>query len=560
MAILNKEKGCVVLRIVYAGPPMSGKTESLKSLSSLLFGAHCREEELYCPDEADGRTLYFDWLNYTGGYFKGYKVNCQLISVPGQKTLKSRRKLLLEMADVVVFVLDSDAKKLDAALDYYREMQPWLEREDEPPIGVIIQANKRDVQNVAPMPLIYETFEDNPNLLALETIATNSSGIRETFVTSVRIGLERASWLLDHGKIVTGTPHLDSGDGLLTLIQQSEAVELVQLSNIPVAQQPVRQIVDLDFSSSQLGQFIRDELNEHASGREKHVSIEAKSGPTSSDAGDVQRSLAVDAAGRNGSSITATGENNALTHFFQPSLPHKNVIAGSVFPPISGRIILHKLADAEFNVELTSEGGWEARIGNQWRLLSGTDDSFDSSNDARMHLVQYANTHKKLGALLSEHRCMVIVESDRHNEWRVWQIVRNEVTLDELLNNAFMESSPKRIAEKVYIIAEKFLHAYSLFTTNSLNLPLDIRFLGLNRNMPIFTGYLHRYAVDSEVAPVKELLKQNFGPPISKALRENQTLIASVPHILHPLVVFAKGKTENEEMVEVLRTLFIGEH
>ena len=188
MAILNKEDGCVIVRIVYAGAPMSGKTESIRSLSGLLFGANRGEEEFFSPDDTSGRTLYFDWLNYVGGYFKGYKINCQLISVPGQKTLKDRRQLLLEMADVVVFVLDSQTDKLDTALDYYREMLPWLERAGEPPVGVVIQANKRDTEEAASIEQIQQVFDDNPNLLILGTVATTSSGIREAFVSGVKVG------------------------------------------------------------------------------------------------------------------------------------------------------------------------------------------------------------------------------------------------------------------------------------------------------------------------------------------------------------------------------------
>ena len=111
MATLDEQQNTVTLRIVYSGAPMSGKTESIRSLSELLFGSTRSQDEFYTPEDTSGRTLYFDWLNYVGGYFKGYKLNCQLISVPGQKTLQTRRQFLLEMADVVVFVVDSENRK-----------------------------------------------------------------------------------------------------------------------------------------------------------------------------------------------------------------------------------------------------------------------------------------------------------------------------------------------------------------------------------------------------------------------------------------------------------------
>ena len=177
MAIINKEEGLIVVRIVYAGMPKAGKTETLKSLSVLLFGAENAEKKHYSPEETKGRTLYFDWLNYSGGCFQGYKIDCQIIAVPGQKTLKERRKMLLSMADAVVFVIDSDKNKLADAHNYYLEMQPWLLRENEYSTGIILQANKRDINSAASLELIQSEFHDADNLMLLETIAKNGKGI-----------------------------------------------------------------------------------------------------------------------------------------------------------------------------------------------------------------------------------------------------------------------------------------------------------------------------------------------------------------------------------------------
>ena len=144
MAILDNESNNIVVRIVYAGPPLAGKTESLQALAGMLLGSRA-EQAVFSPDEAHGRTLYFDWLDYVGGFFKGRRVRCQIVAVPGQDALVERRRLILESADAVVFVVDSHPEQMAAATRHYREMTPWLERsENEPPVGVMIQANKRD--------------------------------------------------------------------------------------------------------------------------------------------------------------------------------------------------------------------------------------------------------------------------------------------------------------------------------------------------------------------------------------------------------------------------------
>lgn len=575
MAILNKEEGCVVLRIVYAGAPLSGKTESLRSLSGLLFGGRRGEDEFYSPDHTDGRTLYFDWLNYTGGYFKGYKVNCQLITVPGQKTLKKRRKLLLEMADVVVFVVDSEAGKLDTALNYYQEMQPWLIRKDEPPIGVVIQANKRDSLTALPIPEIYDAFQDNPHLLVLETVATTNAGIREAFVAGVRLGLERASWLINNDKMQVGASDLTDGDALLNLIQAQEesersAYKLQAETYSPETQQSIKPVVDLDLSASQLSRIIHEEI------KLKEVSIvdtvpdltttsEFASGfavETSNSVEVEDEALAAESKPIQNGSAFVLDSSHLEIKVKHPALPNKDVVAGSVFPPITGRIILHKLANEDVSLEQHPDGGWEAKIGSQWRLLSRSEDCFATSNDARMRLVYYANKHKKLETYLSEHRCMAIVESEEQDEWRVWQIVRNEPTLSELLQAALMGHFPHRIAEEVYEIAENYVSALKYFADTNQYIPFHFGNIAINQNKPVFTGYIpqHIEKTDNELLPVAELVKQNFKPMISRALHENPILSLGVPYVLHPLEGFGRVNADMQPVVEALRTLFIGEH
>jgi GTPase SAR1 family protein len=101
MAVLDPRNDTVVIRVVYDGAPMAGKSTSVGALGRGLGS------NVYSPGEVSGRTLYFDWLDYTGGLFEGRRIRCQIISVPGQATLAPRRRRLLESADAIVFVGDS---------------------------------------------------------------------------------------------------------------------------------------------------------------------------------------------------------------------------------------------------------------------------------------------------------------------------------------------------------------------------------------------------------------------------------------------------------------------
>src|ERR1700761_5646260 len=108
MAILDPRSDAVVIRVVYDGAPMAGKSTSVRALGRGLGG------KVVTPAEISGRTLYFDWLDYTGGLFEGRRIRCQIVSVPGQAALAPRRRHLLESADAVVFVGDSTPAGLAA--------------------------------------------------------------------------------------------------------------------------------------------------------------------------------------------------------------------------------------------------------------------------------------------------------------------------------------------------------------------------------------------------------------------------------------------------------------
>src|SRR6185369_2821187 len=105
--------------------------------------------KLECPAELAGRTLYFDWVDYVGGMFDGRQIRCQIVSVPGQKELARRRNLLLESADAVVLVLDTREHEWDFSLKWVRETAPHC-RSQDPPVGLVLQANKRDAPDAVP--------------------------------------------------------------------------------------------------------------------------------------------------------------------------------------------------------------------------------------------------------------------------------------------------------------------------------------------------------------------------------------------------------------------------
>lgn len=184
MAVLDHQTPAVVLGIVYDGPPEAGKTTSVRALAR-SFG-----REVYTPEERDGRTVYFDWLEHTGGRFDGAPLRFQIMSVPGQTCWAQRREQLLERADVVVFVGDTSASGWRATRARLRELRSWLDARPGPPVGVVFQANRRDAPDAVPLAEVRKDIDSS--LVALvESVAIDGSGVREAFVFAVRLALDR---------------------------------------------------------------------------------------------------------------------------------------------------------------------------------------------------------------------------------------------------------------------------------------------------------------------------------------------------------------------------------
>src|SRR5258706_14267156 len=109
---LNVGQREIALKIVYYGPPLSGKTTNLQALHHLLNGDS--RGRLMTLDTADDRTLFFDVLPVFFKTQSGYKIKIKLYTVPGQVMHASTRRLVLEGADGAVFVADSQLDETKA--------------------------------------------------------------------------------------------------------------------------------------------------------------------------------------------------------------------------------------------------------------------------------------------------------------------------------------------------------------------------------------------------------------------------------------------------------------
>src|ERR671917_1463278 len=112
MSLVNYSTREITSKIVYYGPGRSGKTTNLQYVHSQVPEER-RGRMVSLATEAD-RTLFFDFLPLDLGTISGFQTRFQLYTVPGQVYYDATRKLVLQGADGVVFVADSQPEALDA--------------------------------------------------------------------------------------------------------------------------------------------------------------------------------------------------------------------------------------------------------------------------------------------------------------------------------------------------------------------------------------------------------------------------------------------------------------
>jgi mutual gliding-motility protein MglA len=176
----------VAAKIVFYGPGLSGKTTSLRKIYETVRPAH-RGEMMSIATEGD-RTLFFDFLPVKVEKVGDCSVRLALYTVPGQVFYNATRKLVLQGADGVVFVADSQPEALDSNRESLQNLEENLLEQgirlDRFPL--VIQWNKRDIDKALPVETLRAAL--NPRGVPdFETSATSGLGILDALKTITRL-------------------------------------------------------------------------------------------------------------------------------------------------------------------------------------------------------------------------------------------------------------------------------------------------------------------------------------------------------------------------------------
>lgn len=138
----------ITAKIVYYGPGMCGKTTNLQKVHELMR-PQMKTDLVSVATETD-RTIYFDFLPVKLGKVAGFDFVVRSFTVPGQPYYAETRKMVLQGADGVVFVADSQRYMLDQNKDSLMDLKRNLKLNglDYYTIPLIIQYNKRDLPDI----------------------------------------------------------------------------------------------------------------------------------------------------------------------------------------------------------------------------------------------------------------------------------------------------------------------------------------------------------------------------------------------------------------------------
>ena len=176
MAQVDFAERQLTLKLVYYGPPLSGKTTNLRALHAAVDKLN--RGRLMTLDTRDDRTLFFDLLPI---FFRtsNFSFRIKVYTVPGQPVHEATRKVVLANSDGVVFVADSSPDQMEANRASWLNMSTNLKTFSLDQIPVVVQYNKRDLENAVPIEQV-DRFGD-PNRRVIEACAKDGQGVTQTF-------------------------------------------------------------------------------------------------------------------------------------------------------------------------------------------------------------------------------------------------------------------------------------------------------------------------------------------------------------------------------------------
>jgi signal recognition particle receptor subunit beta len=165
MALINIATHEIHCKIVYYGIGYCGKTTNLQHVFKSI-NPNARGDLLSIATETE-RTLFFDFLPLDIGSVHGFRTRFHLYTVPGQTLYERTRLAVLNGADGIVFVVDSQAEKFEENIQSIAELE------------IIMQWNKRDMPSALPVGVL-DRYLNRRRVPSFEAVAFEGKGVFAT--------------------------------------------------------------------------------------------------------------------------------------------------------------------------------------------------------------------------------------------------------------------------------------------------------------------------------------------------------------------------------------------
>jgi signal recognition particle receptor subunit beta len=179
MALINIASHEIHCKIVYYGIGYCGKTTNLQHVHRSI-NPSARGDMLSIATETE-RTLFFDFLPLDLGTVHGFRTRFHLYTVPGQILYERTRLAVLNGADGIVFVVDSQADKFEENVQSIAELEMNMRRigKDLGSFPFILQWNKRDLPNALAVPVL-DRYLNRRRVPSFEAVASQGKGVFAT--------------------------------------------------------------------------------------------------------------------------------------------------------------------------------------------------------------------------------------------------------------------------------------------------------------------------------------------------------------------------------------------
>ena len=179
MAVLNEVSGDLLIKIVYAGIPGSGKTTNFQSLYKQNSGdLNSRFFDLH---GLSARHPYCDFLPLTIGHIRSQAIRLHLYSLPAVPLWKTLTRQILQGIDGLVWVVDSRSENLERNEAYLEALSEELGSVGSAlgEVATVVQFNHRDSERAAAIGALKAAFQLR-GAMQTESVAVQDIGVMET--------------------------------------------------------------------------------------------------------------------------------------------------------------------------------------------------------------------------------------------------------------------------------------------------------------------------------------------------------------------------------------------